>query len=75
MSAATISRFERGLVVSRRLAKRSVHDGAIDYDTLLIDNDRLAQALGLQNSAALREACIAASGADDDPIPPIARTR
>lgn len=74
VSAATISRFERGLVVSRRLAKRPVHDGVIDYDTLLIDNDRLAEALGLGNSAALREACLGASAADDA-TPPIGRTR
>lgn len=58
ISAATISRFERGLTTSSRLA-RPVGEGSSGGDrNLVIDNLPLAQALGYMNPGALHRACV-----------------
>ena len=63
VSAATISRFERGLTVSRRLASRS-GGSEVDRDDrgVVLDSRRVAEAFGLKDAAALRAACLAAAG-------------
>lgn len=61
ISAATISRFERGLTASRRLGRR-VGGPAVPHEDrdVVLDNDAVAMAFGLKGSDALRAACIAA---------------
>lgn len=64
VSASTLSRFERGLTASRKLALRvGGPDIAFDDRDVLLENDRLAAALGLSSSASLRLACVAAAKA------------
>lgn len=61
ISAATLSRFERGLTGSRLLARR---DGgpeiARDDRDVVLASEPLAAALGFEDSAALRRACASA---------------
>ncbi len=66
VSAATLSRFERGLTASRKLARR-VGGPEVDRDErdVVVDHDGVARALGLANGAGLHEACLLAS-----PTPP-----
>lgn len=61
VSAATLSRFERGLTASRLLAIR-VGGPEVDRDDrdVVLDSEPLAAAFGLDGSAALRRACAAA---------------
>ena len=62
VSAATISRFERGLTASRLLASR-VGGPEVDPDDrdVLLDSQALAEAFDLRDAAALRAACRAAA--------------
>ncbi|WP_169803507.1 helix-turn-helix domain-containing protein [Sphingomonas adhaesiva] len=61
ISAATISRFERGLTASRRLASR-VGGPDVDPDErdVVLDSAALVGALGFADVAALRSACLKA---------------
>jgi len=61
VSAATLSRFERGLTASRKLGRRVGGPDVPHEDRdVVLDNDALASAFGLNNSTALRSACLAA---------------
>lgn len=61
VSAATLSRFERGLTASRLLGGRVGHpDIARDDSDVVLDSDAVAAAFGLDGSASLRAACLAA---------------
>lgn len=61
VSAATLSRFERGLTVSRRLARRVGGVGIDPEDRdVVLDNARVALAFGLDDAEALRGACLEA---------------
>ncbi len=65
VSVSTLSRFERCLVVSSRLTRRLNQPG-IRYEErdLVLENDRVAIALGFPNSAALALACRGSEQAD-----------
>ena len=65
VSAATLSRFERGLTASRLLARRVGGAGMDpdDRDVVLV-NARVAAALGMADAAALRQACVEAFRGD-----------
>ena len=58
ISVATFSRYERGLIASRVLGGRR-DQPAVPYSVrdLLLENDRVAFALGCRDSEALRKAC------------------
>ena len=65
VSAATLSRFERGLTASRRLASRvGGPDVAHDDRDVVIGSDAVAQALGFANAGALQRACAAVAPGD-----------
>jgi transcriptional regulator with XRE-family HTH domain len=62
VSAATLSRFERGLTASRLLAGRVGGPGVRHEDRdVVLDNDAVAAAFGLSDSSALSAACSAAA--------------
>lgn len=64
VSAATLSRFERGITASRRLAVRVGGPGLDDDDRdVVLENGELAAAFGFTDCAALRAACLAAFAA------------
>ncbi len=58
ISIPTLSRYERGLIASRLLGGRQ-DQPAVPYSErdLLLENDRVAFALGCRDSEALRKAC------------------
>ena len=59
VSAATLSRFERGLTASRKLGRRVGGPGVPHEDRdVVLDNDAIASAFGLEDSKSLRGACI-----------------
>lgn len=62
VSVSTFSRFERGLLVSRLLGRRKDQPGVlISERDHVLENDRVASALGCTDSAALRAACLEAA--------------
>ena len=62
VSISTFSRFERGLLVSRLLARR-LGQAPIRYSErdVVLDNDAVAVALGCSDSAELRRECLRAA--------------
>ena len=64
VSAATLSRFERGLTASRLLAERvGGPDVAFDDRDVVLDGGRLASAMGFASASALERACRSAFAA------------
>lgn len=68
VSAATLSRFERGLTASRLLAKRvGGSDLAFDDRDLVLHSEWLSVALDFADCEALRDACVSAFASKVDP--------
>ncbi|MFW2851126.1 helix-turn-helix domain-containing protein [Sphingomonas sp. TX0543] len=66
VSAATISRFERGLTASRLLGRRVRGEGLdLDARDVELDGDRLADAFGFTDAGSLWKACLTAFDAQE----------